>query len=394
MLFILLPASRLLHRFIYSLFDMFDRGNVMDEAAEGMVENTWKMMAAGKGMWNLFGKMYDGFKDARSKTGGNPWNGGDGGGGFSPSPHSPDRLAGVLQNSQVNGISHAGAGINNSFGQLENGVERNEGLALNGNLQNETPFQQYGHLPESQYLHEAQMLTQSLAENRQMANGQLMATGTDNRDISFSPFNMESGSKDNAVFIPFRNRSSSQGQAGFRQRNPIPSSSVGPRASLSTARPGGVSPLQVSRAVSAPPKVVPINRPAGSTTNSVPANISQIRPKTSSTNLTNTSTFNTARPEPVRIQPVKSTIGSESKVSQGNIDRPSIHSTTPYSGINSNIGRSSNTSQLSTSSLSTLSSPNIQSRSDLQSDNSKDTPIFNDNTLNIKINPPVERNEG
>lgn len=393
MLFILLPASRLIHRFVYSLFDMFDRGNMIDEAAEGMVENTWKMMTLGRGMWNLLGKMYEGFTDARRGAGVGPGNGGGGGNGFDPSPHSPDRLASALanQNSQVNGISSIRAGLNNGIGQFENGVERNDGLMLNGNLQNEGPIQQYGHLPESRYLHEAQLQKQSLADNREMDTGRLMATGTDNNVVPFSPFSME-GRRNNAVFIPERNRTSLQANTGIRRRVPTPSLGV----ASSVVRPSGLNPLQASRAISTPPKVVPISRPTGATVKPSPANVAQIRPTTTSLNSSNSPKINATRPEPVRIQPVKSTIGAEARASQG----PFVQSATPYSGVSQSISRSETSvskppsvAQLSTPSFNTSTSTVTQSRAASEPDKQKDTPIFSDNTI-FKMNNYTERNEG
>ncbi|WP_188623254.1 hypothetical protein [Caldalkalibacillus thermarum] len=89
LLFILLPAGRFLRRFIYALFDMFDRGNPIDEAGNSlwatsqMLKSAFRTVGIGK---MAFGK------------------GGGGGGGSSPGPISgspaqpagtPDRLTGI-----------------------------------------------------------------------------------------------------------------------------------------------------------------------------------------------------------------------------------------------------------------------------------------------------------
>ncbi|EGL83775.1 hypothetical protein CathTA2_0676 [Caldalkalibacillus thermarum TA2.A1] len=161
MLFILLPAARFLRRFIYALFDMFDRGNPIDEA--------------GKSMGLTYLKAKEGFRGLKgiANIAREAFGGGKGGG---PSPSGPvasgpsgggrgDGMSGIMNETNAAGsngfenrLGKTGGAMAGIGGALESqgamsgvsrGLDQVSDFSGLSDLQQDTP-KTYGYLPETQ----------------------------------------------------------------------------------------------------------------------------------------------------------------------------------------------------------------------------------------------------
>lgn len=375
MLFVLLPAARLIRRFVYAIFDMFDRGNPVDEAGQSMMStmNTLMGLARTAGI----GKMVFG-------------RGGGGGGPSAPSNisgrgSSPDRLGGISNEQNINphGEGRLGIGASGPSVKGESTIGDSITGAIGKDIQNEGAIQQYGHLPENRHLPTPEWQNQSLME-RGLEAGRLLATGTDHQP-NIIPF--RSGEfRNSAVPVAERGRPTIQAMGGIQRgvQSARISSSAGIGAGSRTASYRGTG---YSRVSSAPPNIVPI-KSAGTprvTGNLNRSNIAQVTPNVTRLDSQIARNITSVRPSPVRIQPAG---GNQ-------ISRPSIQPVTPYAVGGQNSFRPQAGTVVQRPSNFTNSSPGPDSSIGQSRLTSSDTSQHNRQDIHIQqaMNTPIVRQE-
>lgn len=235
MLFILLPAGRFVRRFVFALFDMFDRGNPIDEAGKSS-------LTAARTLMNL------------TKTAGiakMAFGGGRGGGG-GPGPSSPsantggsgpDRMAGIMNEQQLSVID---GGMTQTSASGLNTLSEKSGKTSEARYENQPDLSvsQEADIPKTYgYLPEQQLEKDSIAE-------QFKTTGTDDalryRDLKRStPQTFKSGDVDRG----FSSVLSDKGQANKQRTvSALQRSSVGSTVPVTRKRESSVSVSQKATA--------------------------------------------------------------------------------------------------------------------------------------------------